>query len=205
MAGDSYYEFQGDARGLHTSSGVEVAAGVAARAYRRLLVDWLPEDRNAAIHEAGCGPGIMLRYLAGEGFSNLSASDISAREVVLARQTGANVAVAHSQVDLAQQPTESLDCIIAIDFIEHLARDEVIEFLAQSNRALSGGGSLILRMPNGDSPLVGRNLYNDITHVWAYTCVATWMPSWRWPGTGPSHSATSLSRPSRGRVGSRSP
>src|SRR5205814_282346 len=69
-------------------------------------------------------------------------------------------------------PTASLDCIIAIDFIEHLARDEVIEFLAQSNRALNAGGSLILRMPNGDSPLVGRNLYNDITHVWAYTCVA---------------------------------
>jgi hypothetical protein len=27
-------------------------------------------------------------------------------------------------------------------------------------------------MPNGDSPFVGRNLFNDITHQWAYTTVA---------------------------------
>jgi hypothetical protein len=27
----------------------------------------------------------------------------------------------------------------------------------------------VLRGPNADSPLVGLNLYNDVTHVWAYT------------------------------------
>ena len=26
---------------------------------------------------------------------------------------------------------------------------------------------------NGDSPFAGRNLFNDITHVWAYTSIAT--------------------------------
>jgi len=34
---------------------------------------------------------------------------------------------------------------------------------------LAPGGRLILRYPNGDSPLVGMNLFNDITHVWTYT------------------------------------
>ena len=32
---------------------------------------------------------------------------------------------------------------------------------------------MILRAPNGDSPFAGRNLFNDITHVWAYTSIAT--------------------------------
>jgi len=26
-----------------------------------------------------------------------------------------------------------------------------------------------MRLPNGDSPFVGMNLFNDITHVWTYT------------------------------------
>ena len=40
---------------------------------------------------------------------------------------------------------------------------------------MAPGGRLILRYPNGDSPLVGRNLFNDITHIWTYTtnCVET--------------------------------
>ncbi len=47
--------------------------------------------------------------------------------------------------------------------------------LGQAARVLMPGGCLILRHPNADSPLVGLNLFNDITHVWAYTsnCLRT--------------------------------
>src|SRR5688500_19377563 len=69
---------------------------------------------------------------------------------------------------MAQQPA-SLSAIIAIDLVEHLGKDVFVEFLEQSKRVLRPGGSLILRLPNGDSPLVGLNLFNDITHVWTYT------------------------------------
>ena len=41
--------------------------------------------------------------------------------------------------------------------------------LAGAQRVLRPGGRLILRLPNGNSPLVGLNLFNDITHVWTYT------------------------------------
>jgi hypothetical protein len=53
-----------------------------------------------------------------------------------------------------------------------LPKEALLEFLALAARKLKPGGCLILRGPNGDSPLVGRNLYNDITHVWAYTTIA---------------------------------
>src|SRR6185503_8767911 len=43
------------------------------------------------------------------------------------------------------------------------------DLLHHARAALAPGGSLILRLPNGDSPFVGRNLFNDITHVWTYT------------------------------------
>ena len=41
--------------------------------------------------------------------------------------------------------------------------------IGQAHRVLAKGGRFILRYPNGDSPLVGMNLFNDITHVWTYT------------------------------------
>jgi len=65
--------------------------------------------------------------------------------------------------------------IVAIDLIEHLSKDDFMTLLAESARVLRVDGSLILRYPNGDSPLVGLNLFNDITHVCTYTsnCMKT--------------------------------
>ena len=42
-------------------------------------------------------------------------------------------------------------------------------FLYLAAKSLRKGGKVILRYPNGDSPFVGLNLFNDITHVWTYT------------------------------------
>jgi hypothetical protein len=47
-----------------------------------------------------------------------------------------------------------------------------LDFLQLCQKALRPGGKLILQGPNADSPLVGRNLFNDITHFWAYTSVS---------------------------------
>jgi SAM-dependent methyltransferase len=70
---------------------------------------------------------------------------------------------------LARQPDAGLAVVVGIDLIEHISKDDVMELLRQAHRVLRPGGRLILRYPNGDSPLVGMNLFNDITHVWTYT------------------------------------
>jgi cyclopropane fatty-acyl-phospholipid synthase-like methyltransferase len=70
---------------------------------------------------------------------------------------------------LARQPKNYFATIIAIDLAEHLSRDDFMELLHLANAALLPGGRMILRLPNGDSPFVGMNLFNDITHVWTYT------------------------------------
>lgn len=44
-----------------------------------------------------------------------------------------------------------------------------MDFLQHGHRTLKPGGKIIMRLPNGDSPFVGMNLFNDITHVWTYT------------------------------------
>jgi 2-polyprenyl-3-methyl-5-hydroxy-6-metoxy-1,4-benzoquinol methylase len=141
--------------------------------YDRLLLPWLPSDRKAEIYEVACGPGIILRYLRRHGYVQFSGSDSSASQIKLAQMTGLPAVLGDSIQEVKRRPAESWDCLIAIDFIEHLPKDVMLGFFAESHRTLKKDGCLILRAPNGDSPLVGRNLFNDITHVWGYTTVAT--------------------------------
>jgi len=173
MSGESYYNYQARARGLNSVADVEVATDYMDACYRQLLGNWLPGDRSAAIYEVACGPGIMLRYLLRAGYHNISGSDLSACQIDLARASGLRATQADSIQELEKDADGIWDCLIAIDFIEHLPKDLLIRFFGLSHRKLKAGGCLILRAPNGDSPFAGRNLFNDITHVWAYTSIAT--------------------------------
>ena len=173
MNGSSYYAYQAKARGLRNNSDVDGLVREMVPVYRRLLGDWLPDHRRASVYEVACGPGIFLRYLMAEGYVSVSGSDSSECQIGLARQAGLNVFLGDSIQELARMGAGSVDCVVGIDFIEHLPKDVLILFFEQAFRVLAPGGVLILRAPNGDSPFVGRNLFNDITHYWAYTSVAT--------------------------------
>jgi 2-polyprenyl-3-methyl-5-hydroxy-6-metoxy-1,4-benzoquinol methylase len=173
MNGKAYYSFQAQARGLTSDADVEALTQQLSPCYDRLIASWLPSDPNAAIYELACGPGIMLRYLRRRGYSHVAGSDSSEPQIKLASAAGLNVVLADSILELKKGPSQAWDCLIAIDFIEHLPKDLFIEFLGQCYRALRPGGRLVLRAPNGDSPFVGKNLFNDITHIWAYTSIAT--------------------------------
>jgi 2-polyprenyl-3-methyl-5-hydroxy-6-metoxy-1,4-benzoquinol methylase len=141
-------------------------------AYRRLLSGWLPAARDAVIYEVACGPGIMLRFLREAGYTRIGGSDTSEEQITLARAANLRVSLSDSVEEVRRKAPRSLDCLIAIDFIEHLPKDALIDFFGEVHRVLNSGGCCILRAPNGDSPLVGRNLFNDITHYWCYTSIA---------------------------------
>jgi len=173
MNGEAAYAYQATARGLRTVADVEALVDFMAPAYRKLVSRWFPSDRTAAIYEAACGPGIMLRYLKREGYTNLCGSDSSECQIDLARAAGLDVKLADSVAELEKHPDNKWDRIIGVDFVEHLPKDVLLRFYSLAFRKLKPGGGLILRAPNGDSPLVGRNLFGGITHVWAYTAGET--------------------------------
>jgi 2-polyprenyl-3-methyl-5-hydroxy-6-metoxy-1,4-benzoquinol methylase len=170
---ESYYRYQATARGLTSVEAVEKLTDLVGLTYARLLTRWLPADRQAEIYEVACGPGIMLRHLQRLGYTRLAGSDSAQSQIELAQAAGLPVVLGDSLEDLKGQGAERWDRVIAIDFIEHLPKDVLVEFFFESYRTLKRNGCLIMRAPNGDSPLVGRNLFNDITHYWAYTTIAT--------------------------------
>ena len=167
-----YYNYQTEARGLTSPEDVVKLCDSMSTVWIRLTTEWLPENKNSAIYEVGCGPGAFLLFLKRLGYTNVCGSDLSQNQVNLAVANGFNAKLADSILELESFPPETFDCLIGIDFIEHISKDDVMKFLKHASRVLRKNGTLILRMPNGDSPFVGRNLFNDITHQWAYTTVA---------------------------------
>lgn len=164
-----YYKYQSEARGIRTLEDVQRCAEEKAYVYERILRDWLPQDRSKPVGELACGHGSFLHWLKSRGFINLRGVDSSPEQIRLAQQVGA--AVDENDVNdwLARQPPGHFAAIVGIDLAEHLPKDAFMVLLRAAQEALAPGGSLILRLPNGDSPFVGRNLFNDITHVWTYT------------------------------------
>jgi SAM-dependent methyltransferase len=164
-----YYKFQAEARGVRGFEDVRRLAGEKAYVYDRIVRAWLPENREVPVAEIACGHGSFLYWLKSRGYTSVSGVDSSPEQVALARLVGVKVEEDEANHWLARQPNGHFGAIIAIDLAEHLSKDDFMELLHLAKAALTADGSLILRLPNGDSPFVGMNLFNDITHVWTYT------------------------------------
>ena len=164
-----YYKFQAEARGVHTLQDVIRCAQDKAYLYERMVRRWLPPDPSKPVAELACGHGSFLHWLKTRGYTELRGVDSSSEQIQLARLVGAVVDEDDVNRWLARQPQNHFAALIGIDLVEHLPKDAFMELLRAAHAALIPGGSLILRLPNGDSPFVGRNLFNDVTHVWTYT------------------------------------
>lgn len=163
-----YYTFQAEARGVRSVEDVRRMAAEQAFLYR-IAVPWLPASKSAVIADIGCGHGSYLLWLRGLGYTQVIGVDAAETQVRYAREGGARVELGDGITWLESQSEGSLDTVVGVDLIEHLSKDDFMRFLAASHRALRSGGNVVLRYPNGDSPFVGLNLFNDITHVWTYT------------------------------------
>lgn len=164
-----YYKFQTKARGVHSLEDVRRLAETKSFIYDRVVRPWLPQDATLPVAELACGHGSFLHWLKSRGYSNITGVDSSPEQMELARQVGVPVEQDDVNRWLARQPKNHFGAIVAIDLVEHLPKDDFMELLHLAQATLLPGGSLILRLPNGESPFVGMNLFNDITHIWTYT------------------------------------
>lgn len=172
MDGASFYSKQSTARGILSISDVESIAIQEGGVFDQLILQFLPDDRRSLIYEAATGPEILQVWLRKSRFEKLIGSDFSENEVAIASSITNSIVHRDSLEDLCDRVSDSTcAAIIALDFYEHLPRESFRRFLQIAHSKLAPGGVLVMRGPNADSPLVGLNLYNDITHVWAYTTV----------------------------------
>ncbi len=129
---------------------------------------YLPQDKNAAIIDIGCGIGELVFWLKRNGYKNTEGIDISKENVEFAKKIGIDIACADF-FQYLQDKSNYYDVVFAIDILEHFKKDEVLKALNLIFKSLKKGGILIIKTPNAESILGSRYLYSDFTHELAFT------------------------------------
>ena len=121
----------------------------------------LGQVRGKRICEIGCGRGKLTRELAARG-AHVSASDISAEAVRLARKTAEDFIP--EQVDVQEMDASNLlyndnsfDLLVGISILHHVDIDKVSQGI---NRVLKPGGKAVFIEPLAHNPIsnMGRRL-----------------------------------------------
>jgi 2-polyprenyl-3-methyl-5-hydroxy-6-metoxy-1,4-benzoquinol methylase len=112
-----------------------------------------------AIVDLACGDGRKLASLGRTGFTALTGVD---KHVEAA--TNGIVHIRQDISDFLDADAAPVKCIILYDILEHLELSEIVALLGKAARRLAGDGIVIVRTPNGASPLSGLYYYGDVTH-----------------------------------------
>jgi 2-polyprenyl-3-methyl-5-hydroxy-6-metoxy-1,4-benzoquinol methylase len=134
------------------------------RYFTREFKNLLPSNKNVKILDIGCGTGSLIKSLNESGYNNTVGVDLSEEQVKMAHVFGVD-SVQHGDVKpFLQDKAGAYDVIFAVDLIEHLGKDELVDFLNLVKAGLSPGGLVIFRTPNMDAPLSAVFAFADFTH-----------------------------------------
>ena len=133
----------------------------------------LPIDKSASILDVGCGAGQFLNFLKNEHYVNIYGIDLSASMLDIARKVTKIDSLWRGDLKsfLSYNPNIKYNCIVANDVVEHLRKEELLEFLdlCYANLKTKEEARIILKLPNVSSWFGARERYVDFTHEQAFT------------------------------------
>lgn len=136
---------------------------------RKYIGEFLPKDKESKILDIGCGLGQNLYTFSLLGYKNATGIDISPECVSFCKKKGFDV-LKISAEDYLRDKIDSFDVITIYHVVEHIKKDEIINFLKVLRNSLRKGGVLIINIPNGNNSISGsHDRYVDITHEILYT------------------------------------
>lgn len=125
------------------------------------LLKELPHESR--VLDLGCGSGSFVEYLNRKGFTQVEGFDISAEQIAIGQARGLNIQQADVW-DVLAGGDETYNVIIALDFVEHFTKSELLDLLPRIFSRLTPGGLLLIQTPNGSGLLPGHVVYGDLTH-----------------------------------------
>jgi 2-polyprenyl-3-methyl-5-hydroxy-6-metoxy-1,4-benzoquinol methylase len=132
------------------------------------FVGLLPGDRNSRILDLGCGVGHLLYLLKQKGFVDIRGVDACPGAVARARQMLLPVERADI-FEFLKAADQTFDCIIAVDVIEHLTKQQASDLLGLIWSRLRREGTVICQTINGESPWCQSYYASDLTHETLFT------------------------------------
>lgn len=137
--------------------------------WERTLRPYLPSDRAARILDLGCGYGSLVWWLQQIGYADAAGIDVGDEQIDEGGKLGVRNLRQGDVLAFLRSSPERFDLLVARDLFEHFTKADTLEALTLCRAALRPGGSLLLQVPNGESPLAGRIIYGDFTHETAFT------------------------------------
>jgi len=134
--------------------------------YRR----YFPSNLEARILCVSCGPGYGVNLLADMGYRDVLGIDSFADKIDWALRRKLNCREAFAFEFLEDAADETYDLIWLEQEINHLTRQEILDFLALCHRKLKRGGRLLSFVLNGANPITGAEaLAQNFDHFNTFT------------------------------------
>lgn len=135
---------------------------------RRRLGQWLPRP-GAKVLDLGCGLGELLYVSHALGCAECVGVNLCQEEIEAARPFVKARFLCADVLDYLRTSRETFDWIGALNILEHLEKEDLLELLSLAAGRLSPGGALVAMVPNAISPFAGVTRHWDFTHEWAFT------------------------------------
>jgi 2-polyprenyl-3-methyl-5-hydroxy-6-metoxy-1,4-benzoquinol methylase len=140
--------------------------------YKHNYLKYLPVDKNVSTLIISCGPGYFVDMMNRHGYKNVLGIDSDPQKVKYAVERGLNCKAERAFEFLYENLNsgEKFDLIIAEQEINHLTKDELIDFLKLCKKNLVDNGTLIAHVINGANPIVGsESLAQNFDHYFTFT------------------------------------
>lgn len=141
-----------------------------ANTYSRKLKGKLSLNTKWDYLDIACGYGNFLSFLKKSGINNFIGVDSSENATKLAAEQFGNDHIINEDIfDYLKSLKTKYMFVSALDFIEHLHKNEIFDFLKLLNEHHRQKGLLLLRTPNASGLFGMAARYNDITHETCFT------------------------------------
>jgi 2-polyprenyl-3-methyl-5-hydroxy-6-metoxy-1,4-benzoquinol methylase len=125
---------------------------------------YFPADKSVSVLDIGIGRGEMLACMRDWGF-NYQGVDISSSTVNFCKSINLNCQIVNDTSEWLQNNRETFGLITCLDVLEHVPRDQTINFLSAIRHGLTTDGLAVIQVPNLQSPFGYLHHFNDFTHV----------------------------------------
>jgi len=157
---DSFWEGPGN---------IEKGYTTLYKLYKHNYLPHIPANRDANILVISCGPGYFVDMLNRNGYSNVLGIDSFEEKVRHAQNRQLNCKTA-SAFEYLQDTDERYDVIFCEQELNHLTKDEILEFLSLAWSRMKPGGTLISHALNGANPITGAEaLAQNFDHYNTFT------------------------------------
>jgi SAM-dependent methyltransferase len=137
--------------------------------YKHNYLNHIPRNKDSKILVISCGPGYLVHLLTEHGYTDVLGIDSIEDKVAHAQARNLNCRVARA-FEFLDKAVEPYDVIFCEQELNHLTKDEILEFLELCWEKIRPGGTLIVHALNGANPITGAEaLAQNFDHYNTFT------------------------------------